>query len=233
MRRHLPKLTVRRRLILLCAALAILLPAFLYLQNWPTLTAEGALRRVERQYLSAPGEIVARGRLSLRARDDSAQATHWLVTQGADGRYAVAVLDHFWGILWRPARHGSYHIPDQYPTADEALQWISVSLNVLTSAPGDWADISTALVFSHDPAVTRVTLTQAALPREVTHDPVPHIEAGGVTAECVQVAPGVWLGEVTFPFITGSTGGSSAPWTILRGYDAAGTLICEVLPDPA
>ena len=235
MRRFFSRLPVKRKLVLLSLTSAVLLPVFLYLLGWPTLTSAATLRRVERQYLAPPGAIVAQGDISPEFRDDDLRGNHWILTQNEDGGYAVATLERLWGFLWRDARYLQYTVPGRFRQPEQVLQPVSLACHSGVSPDQtDFVYYQSLLVLSSDDAVARVTATSAALVAEKQHDPAAYIDNDGATADCVQVAPGVWYAEMMFPQLSifGPSNISSAPWTILRGYAADGKLLYEYIPEP-
>ena len=140
-------LSLRRR-ILLCAAVVLMLLAFLWaLLGYPALTDEGYLRRAERAHLLPAGDILTKIKTSPRDNE-----SEFLAADG--GKY----LELFWlptSHLWSASGEGFYLYEKQGDLT-------AVPLPTCTSVPslnGGYALTGCMILFDERPEIQRVELS--------------------------------------------------------------------------
>ena len=230
MKKHL-RLPTQRTRLKLSAGFFVLALIFLWLTaGAPMPLPILAHYKAAAEYGMDAGAVVAGGTVRFQSGAANTkggdQGLRWRVRACADD-YFVTTHSRVGGIFWSDEHAYPVWPFEETPIPVVTLAWGSDYIWEETHADGEWQYEAVNLVYVKLPDVARVELIMGMYPRDGNDDLSQYdwLLAHGVSADCIEAAPGtgLWLGQQIFPSPKG--GGGSA--TLVRAYDADGTLLYE------
>ena len=194
MSRYLPASPAKRKFLLRLPVALLLLFLLWGSLGWPAFTPQGALRRMERENLLAPGKPVASGDISLIHPDwDAADNPNaWAVSYG-NGQYRVGSLKRLLSVLWYPSDDSwnlaAQTLDSESPHWAQIVQWVS---------SGDEQEVVGLCLVEN---AARLDVSLYRVPESIRRESEQNWSELELvdTASAVQQAAGVWLMQYTIP----------------------------------
>ena len=235
MKQRLRPLPIRVRLALSLILLVLAFFLVWFCTGWAWPTRELAYRALETSHGFGPGEIVAQGEVTFEegySNRYTDRPSAWMIGRFGDS-FAAAVLEQTPGPLWRACDIYGF----QVLTSTEETPLVAAELakadRFFRLSDGQWDDETEYLwaICALDPAIVRVEMTMNYTYRLAIGDGYSDpMESDPVTVQAQPMGSGVWLARVRSPDpLEGRSGGYSVNYS-LRGYGAAGQLLCDSGP---